>query len=242
MKKTSVLCAVIILMLLLICMCMSSQKHEPKDDVQNSKGREQKTKSIVASVEGLCLDSDIITEETELNSQSNDFDIDTDYGLLMAQAMANEDYVQAMLYEDIKNQKNEYLGVTDNLNYDDLLLLSKIVDAEAGSSWLTDEHRLLVASVVVNRIHSPEFPDTLHEVVYQKGQYSPVRNERFDELVPSESSVMAAYTILTEGSIAPIDVVYQANFIQGSKIYKEIHDDKLGTTYFCYSKNRNLYK
>lgn len=100
----------------------------------------------------------------------------------------------------------------------------------------------MVASVVVNRMHSPEFPNTIYEVIYQKGQYSPVGKKRFEELVPSESSVMAAYMILTEGSIAPIDVVYQANFIQGSETYRKIHDDKLGTTYFCYSENRNLYK
>lgn len=242
MKKTSVLCISIVLTLLLNCICMSGQKNETDNDVQKPEGEEQQVKLVATGVEEVCVDLDIIAEETDLNSQTNNFDLDTDYGLLMAQAMANEDYIQAMFYDDIKNQKNEYLGVTDNLNYDNLLLLSRIVDAEAGSSWLTDEHRLLVASVVVNRILSPEFPNTLHEVVYQRGQYSPAEKEWFDDLIPSESSVMAAYTILTEGSIAPIDVVYQANFRQGSGVYKSIRDNKLGTTYFCYSENRNLYK
>ena len=235
MKKTSVLCVVMPLMVLLNCMCISGQKGATDNDVQ-------KPKSIVVSIEELDSDLCIIDEEAEINSQPNGFDMNVDYGFLMAQAMANEDYIQAMLYEEIKNQKNECLGVADNLNYDDLLLLSKIVDAEAGSSWLTDEHRLLVASVVVNRIHSPEFPDTLYEVIYQSGQYAPVERDSFDELIPSKKSVEAAYKILSEGSIAPPDVVYQANFIQGSDTYKKIHDDRLGTTYFCYSENRNLYK
>ena len=236
MKKTSVFCVVIVLMLLLNCICLSNQKEELEIKEQNP-NLEGQTPKLMTSVEELSMELEMIPceEIPELDSQTNELDMNIDYGLLMALAIADGDYSQAMMY-------NEHLGIESNLNYDDLFLLSKIVYAEAGSSWLTEEHRLLVASVVINRMHSSEFPNTIYEVIYQEGQYSPVEKKGFDELQPSESSVMAAYTILTEGSIAPIDVVYQANFIQGSEIYREIRDDKLGTTYFCYSENRNLYE
>lgn len=185
---------------------------------------------------------EIVSESTECDLWVSNIYMDMNYGLLMADAMANKEYDNAMIYEDIKNQRNQYLGIKDNLSYDDLFLLSKVVDAEAGSSWLSDEHRLLVASVVINRVNSPEFPNTIYEVVYQDGQYAPVRKEWFDDILPSRDSVMAAYRILTEGSIAPSDVVYQANFQQGSGTYNSIYDSKLGTTYFCYSSKRHIYE
>ena len=56
--------------------------------------------------------------------------------------------------------------------YDDLVLLAQVIHTEAGSAWLPDEWRLAVGEVVLNRVASPEFPDTLEEVVFQPGQYS----------------------------------------------------------------------
>ncbi len=46
-----------------------------------------------------------------------------------------------------------------------------IMYAEAGSYWLGDEWKLYVGEVVLNRVESPEFPDTIREVLEQPGQY-----------------------------------------------------------------------
>ena len=43
------------------------------------------------------------------------------------------------------------------LDYDELFLLSKLITWEAGSSWLTEELRLGVGEVALNRVASPEF-------------------------------------------------------------------------------------
>lgn len=63
----------------------------------------------------------------------------------------------------------------DGQDYETLL---RIVEAEAGSEDVTG--RLLVANVVLNRVNSDAFPDTVTEVVYQrsggKAQFSPVSN------------------------------------------------------------------
>lgn len=184
----------------------------------------------------------IIAGCVKISGKNYTFDAKTNYALLMAEAIADGDYAQARYYESLRNQKKEHLKIQDNFTFDNLLLLSKIVHAEAGSSWLTEEHRRLVASVVINRVNSPEFPNTIYDVIYQKGQYSPVRTNYFSNLKPSKRCVFSALNILANGSIAPRDVVFQANFRQGSGVYKSIYDSKLGTTYFCYSSNRNLYK
>ena len=62
---------------------------------------------------------------------------------------------------------------------DDLQLLGCIVWAEAGNQ---DAHgKELVADVVLNRVDDPSFPDTIREVIFQKGQFSTVRNGALDK-------------------------------------------------------------
>ena len=51
-------------------------------------------------------------------------------------------------------------------------LLERLVYCEAGNQTL--EAKVAVVNVVLNRVKSEEFPDTITEVVYQKRQFSPV--------------------------------------------------------------------
>lgn len=72
-------------------------------------------------------------------------------------------------------------------DYDTLL---RIVEAEAGGE---DENgKLLVANVVLNRVDSPLFPDTVREVVYQQDygvyQFSPVSDGRIDRVRVSDET------------------------------------------------------
>ena len=129
----------------------------------------------------------------------------------------------------------------EKISFEDLYLTAKIIQNEAGSDWITDEHQRLVGSVVLNRVDSPEFPDTVHDVVYQKGQYSGTGSGWFSSLTPSERAVRNAAYILEYGSIAPASVVFQSNYQQGSGVYKAISAGSLGYTYFCYSSHANLY-
>ena len=184
----------------------------------------------------------VVAGSRTAKGNNSDVDISANYALLIAESMANGNYNQARYYETLRNQKKALLGIQDNVTFDNLLLLAKIVHAEAGSDWLTEEHRQLVASVVINRVNSPEFPNAIYNVIYQKGQYAPVGTKYFNNLKPSRKCVFSALKVLASGSVAPSNVVFQANFRQGSGVYKSIYDSKLGTTYFCYSNNINLYK
>ncbi len=53
---------------------------------------------------------------------------------------------------------------------EDLKLLACLVHAEAGSQ--SYEGKLAVANVVLNRVKSSKYPDTIKEVIYQPGQFS----------------------------------------------------------------------
>lgn len=71
--------------------------------------------------------------------------------------------------------------------------LLKIVEAEAGTE--DEEGKLLVANVVLNRVNSEKFPDTVTEVVYQKSggrcQFSPVSNGSINRIKVSEETIAA---------------------------------------------------
>jgi len=61
----------------------------------------------------------------------------------------------------------------------DLELFAALIECEAGS---TDyDGMLAVASVVVNRINSRYYPDTLRGVIYQSGQFPPAHNGSVDK-------------------------------------------------------------
>lgn len=75
------------------------------------------------------------------------------------------------------------------LSEKELLLLQKIVMAEAeGEPY---EGKVAVANVVLNRLRSANYPDTIKEVVYQKHQFSPVSNGRLNRVKPNQDTVHA---------------------------------------------------
>lgn len=115
---------------------------------------------------------------------------------------------------------------------DDLYCLAHIINAEAGDENCTHEHRVAVGSVVLNRVAADDFPDTVRDVVFDPGQYSPTWNGSFEK-EPSQDSWDTAEFLLENGSQIPEDCIWQAEFKQGSgewNHYKTIY----GITYICY--------
>ena len=124
--------------------------------------------------------------------------------------------------------------------FDDLLLLSRVIDAMAGSDWLSDDFRMCVGEVVLNRVASPEFPHTLYDVVYQRGQYTVVNSARFASLQPRRECVEDALRLLQGERHMAAAVVYQADYLQG-ELFTMFADRRLGNTYFCLSDRLELY-
>ncbi len=56
----------------------------------------------------------------------------------------------------------------------DLRLMASIINCEAGAEGY--QGKLAVGIVVMNRVSSKAFPNTIKRVIYQKGQFSPVKN------------------------------------------------------------------
>ncbi|MFP3498476.1 cell wall hydrolase, partial [Pseudomonas sp. SIMBA_059] len=95
----------------------------------------------------------------------------------------------ANLNPQIKNINLIYTGETIITNKNERDLLTRIVHAEAEGE--SHEGKVAVALVVLNRVDSKDFPNTITDVIYQKGQFSPVSNGRINTITPTNASVVA---------------------------------------------------
>lgn len=128
------------------------------------------------------------------------------------------------------------------LDYDELFLLSKLITWEAGSQWLTDELRMGIGEVALNRVASPEYPDTLEEVVYQYAQYTGADTPAFRYyFFPTRPCVEIALRLLLGERILQPQVVFAGHAIQG-KIHSVFRDLHYGSIYFCESRHPELYE
>jgi len=147
-----------------------------------------------------------------------------------------------------KGRKAEYMrnalidtGKLDEakVSFDDLFLLSKFIQSQAGSIWVTEEFRLCMGEVVMNRVASPDFPDDIAGVIYQDGQYDGVHNEEFQcHLLPSQCCVDAALRLLLGERMMSENVLY-ASGEQKGEVYALYSDARIGYTYFCLGENTN---
>lgn len=112
---------------------------------------------------------------------------------------------------------------------EDVWYLSRVIQAESG--YCQTEMMEGVGSVVLNRVESDLFPDSIREVIEQPGQYSTL--SWLSQQTPTDEVMEVTYDLLDNGSKYPDDVIYQANFVQGSGIYKTL-STSYSTMYFCY--------
>lgn len=111
---------------------------------------------------------------------------------------------------------------------EDVNLLAEVIYHE---NWHTDKEHLAAyytGAVVMNRVKSMDWPNTIHGVVYQRGQYA-VTNKLYTEKLPDECYEMAERILKYGTEDVPESVVFQATFRQGSGTWKKVNTD-----YFCY--------
>lgn len=124
-------------------------------------------------------------------------------------------------------------GTSAGYSDDDLYWLAAAITKEAGSNWLSDEHQLMVGNVILNRVASSAYPNTVYGVLSQVGQYPWVSSGV--SITPTNRALANAKKLLEGTRVLPENVVYQSTATQGSGVHTSIYDATLGTTtYFCY--------
>lgn len=87
----------------------------------------------------------------------------------------------------------------------DLYWLSRIVSAEAKGEPIKGQ--IAVANVVLNRVASDKFPDTIKGVIFARGQFSPVKNGSLYNK-PTKDAIESAKKALEGKKVIGKDVLY----------------------------------
>ena len=117
---------------------------------------------------------------------------------------------------------------------ENLDILAKVVRYEADPAYCEWEHSVAVAVVVLNRVASPYFPDSVKDVVAAPGQYLEWYTYGFDG-TPRLCYEVAAAALDGEHDV-PEDCYWQDTHIQGASIWKAFTVDTgwfRSTTYIC---------
>ena len=103
---------------------------------------------------------------------------------------------------------------------EDLYLFSHLICGEV--EGCDRQMKTYVGSVVLNRVADSRFPNTLKEVIYQNNplQYSCTVDGNFEK-EPGEETIEVAKYLLENGSQLPPNVIFQAEFKQGTGTYGE---------------------
>ena len=74
----------------------------------------------------------------------------------------------------IESEPDSDEQIEEEIRLGEMELISQLVEAEAGNQDF--EGKCLVVDVVLNRVESPDFPNTVEEVIFQEGQFSVTTN------------------------------------------------------------------
>lgn len=89
-------------------------------------------------------------------------------------------------YEVLETEYNELLSASGDLD-----LMAAIIYCEAGGEEY--EGQMAVGCVIMNRISSSSYPDTLSGVIYQKGQFSPASSGRLAAVLANDIATASCY-------------------------------------------------
>lgn len=120
-----------------------------------------------------------------------------------------------------------YKDIASTITQEEIDLIAGITLLEAGNQSMTGKRA--VVEVIFNRILSDEFPNTVHDVIFQKNQFTTAKN--LSVAKPTQEEYEAIEMVLNESEpILDVDVMFfSPNGFRNRTTY-----DRIGGHVFCY--------
>ncbi len=131
------------------------------------------------------------------------------------------------------NVKNISVASTGLGNTSDLQLLARAINGEArGENY---EGQVAVGAVILNRVKSPDFPNTIAGVIYQPGAFTAVSDGQINVLIDEDSTVVKAAQDALNGWDPTNGCVYyfNPNTATNSWIWSKTIVKTIGKHHFC---------
>lgn len=132
----------------------------------------------------------ILLETKFLLPSQDDHLIETHFvpieNLQVDESLPNVEEVKVLVKKKDREETIEMIKNTYGTEYEeyiskqkDIILLARLIQAEAGNQDI--EGQCLVADVVMNRLRSDKFPDSIEEIIYQEGQFGVMTDGAFEK-------------------------------------------------------------
>lgn len=132
-------------------------------------------------------------------------------------------FILIIAYPGIKaNARNVSLDVQE------IKLLAAAMELENGCN--SDLCLMLTGSVILNRVNSPEWPNTVYGVLHQRGQYAEWTLRHLDTVKVSERTMCLALKLAMCGSL-DTEIIFQSMHPELGKVKY-----KVDTDYFAVGK------
>ena len=126
----------------------------------------------------------IAPKDTELPPEETEIEIETE----TEEAVTETEEPEIIYIED--SEPYIYPDRTDS----DQRMMARMAMAEAEGE--STDGKALVIRVILNRVASEEFPNTVGEVIYQQGQFEPITNGRYSAVETNEDWMKAMEMVL----------------------------------------------
>lgn len=138
------------------------------------------------------------------------------------------------IIEDLNAEKNPFKSITDR----EITMIERLVEAEATEGGV--EEKSYVASVILNRMLSDAFPDTVEGVIFQKVsgryQFSPLSDGRYYDVEISDDTKEAVQKVINDG-----DTAQGALFFRNPKASNSSTDKWFASLDYLFKDNINHY-
>lgn len=164
------------------------------DTVNMRKGRSTDTTRLGQIDQGFVVEVLGPEKDGWLNVRSGDETgyILSKYAEVFSQSKAENKEMPRVWQQAVKTSNNVSVQSTE----DERLLLAALIYCEAGNQPY--EGQVAVGEVVMNRVRSGLFPNTISEVIRQKGQFTPVKRGKVDRMMQSGKIFGSCYQAADE--------------------------------------------
>lgn len=119
-----------------------------------------------------------------IDYEGKDGYVSSEFVMLDFQIDAGETLEEIKIREEAEREAKRHVNYGEyTTDADTKLLLAALIHCEAGGE--SYEGQLAVGAVVMNRVRSSAYPDTVHGVIYASGQFTPALNGKVNRVLES---------------------------------------------------------
>ncbi|MBR6384481.1 MAG: cell wall hydrolase [Lachnospiraceae bacterium] len=186
---------------------VATKEAELEGELANLESLEEQSKEEQSRITELINTTNVFVSQysAQISDTNNELaEIEKEIAEKEAQIKAQEEDIEAL-----KKQYEEELRLSQlaaqssrrdisevSFADNDRYLLANLIYCEAGGEPY--EGQLAVGAVVMNRVMSSRYPDTVYEVIYQKSQFSPASSGRLDLALAQNLATASCYQAADE--------------------------------------------